>query len=142
MRNLFATAAAAVRDRLTTATLLPTVWAATAFSTLARGQENADPLAPIPQMQAAQTAAKKSTLNVTDFKSGATTITNVLMYAGVAIGTSMALWSLYKLYRGASDETGRESSGRAVTGLVVGSLITVFTIIIAVVVNYATGNSQ
>ncbi len=141
MRISFASAALAVRDGLARAALFPAAWLATAMGSLAYGQENADPLAPIPQMQAAQTAAKKSTLNVTDFKSGSTTVVNVLMYAGVAIGTGMALWSLYKLYRGANDETGRESSGRAITGLIVGSLITVFTIIIGVVVNYGTGNN-
>ena len=141
MRTSFASAVLAVRDGLAWAALFPAAWLTTAIGSLAYGQENADPLAPIPQMQAAQTAAKKSTLNVTDFKSGSTTVVDVLMYAGVAIGTGMGLWSMYKLYRGTSDETGRESSGRALAGLIIGALITVFTILLAVIVNYATGNN-
>jgi hypothetical protein len=138
----------AARDHVVAWTLAPQAWFAvtlaaclTAVSRSVFAQQNADPLAPIPQMSAAQAAAKKSTLNVDDFKSGSTTITNVMMYAGVAIGVSLALWSGYKMYKGSTDETGRESSGRALTGFVVGSCITIFTIIIGVVVNYATGNN-
>ncbi len=142
MRISFASAALAVRDGLARAALFPAAWLTTTMGSLAYGQENADPLAPIPQMQAAQTAAKKSTLNVTDFKSGSTTVVNVLMYAGVAIGTTMALWSMYKLYRGT--RRWRSDIGNqwpVLTGLIVGALITVFTILIAVIVNYATGNN-
>lgn len=147
MRTPSPTVAAAVRDRITTLTLLPQarlhlLLAATTVMVArsASAQTTADPSAPLPQISAAQTAAKKSTLNVTDFKAGSTNFTDVLIYGGAAGGAACVLYAFYEMYMANRDESGRRSSGRAGVSLIIGACLGVFAVFMALVQNYATGN--
>lgn len=139
---------ARVRDRVSTLLLRPQVsltllvCGATAAITDAARAQNADPLAPLPQLQAAQDAASKSTLNVDDFKSGSTNVTNTLIYGASALGAGLALYSLYRMYQASQDESGRESSGRAFIGFCIGSTVCILMLGVGLVNYYVKGQTS
>lgn len=107
----------------------------------AQGTSTTDVGAPLDQLKQARTKAENSALDAESAKSGATKVVDVLIYGAAALGLALALLSAYKLYKAAQEgEQSRESTGKSIAGLILGSLITVIAIVVGVVVNYAAGD--
>lgn len=93
-------------------------------------QSNVDPTAPLDILKKAQEKAKTSSLKTDTIQSTLSGWGTILVIVAGVLGLALALFSSYKLYKASQDEQGRESAGGAIAGLIIGSLITVFALVV------------
>lgn len=102
--------------------------------------EDADVSAPLTILKNARQKAQSSNLNTDSIESGLGQGASIVVIVAGLIGLVLALISGYKLYQASQDEQSRESTGRSIAGLIIGSLITIIAVIVAFFTNMVTAN--
>lgn len=117
-----------------------TVYGAGVASALAQTSGSGDPSAPLDILKTARQKAGSSNLNVDSLTSGGSKAGLIIMAIAAVGGIGLAGVSGFHLYRATQDENSRESVGRSLGGVVIGSGITILGVIIGVVTNFMTGS--
>lgn len=99
-----------------------------------------DPSAPLDILKQARQKASSSNMNMDSIASGGSKMGFAIMALSAVGGVGLAGVSGFKLYRGTQDENSRESVGRSIGGVVIGSGITILGVVIGVVTNFMTGS--
>ncbi len=99
-----------------------------------------DPSAPLDILKQARQKASSSNLNVDSLTSGGSKAGLIIMAVAAVGGIGLAGVSGFHLYRATQDENSRESVGRSIGGVVIGSGITILGVVIGVVTNFMTGS--
>lgn len=114
------------------------VYLGSAFDAVA---QTTDPSAPLEILRTARQKASSSNLKADSISSGMSSLGYIFMAVAAVGGIALAGSSGFKLYRATQDENARESAGRSVGGIIIGSAITILGVVIGVVTNYMTGSS-
>ena len=118
-----------------------TVYGGGVLGALAQTTGSGDPSAPLDILKQARQKAASSNLNVDSITSGGSKAGLAIMAVSAVAGIGLAGVSGFNLYRATQDEGSRESVGRSIGGIVIGSGITILGVIIGVVTNFMTGSS-
>ncbi|MGN8096831.1 hypothetical protein [Methylobacterium sp. 22177] len=117
-----------------------TLWATAAASALGQSSSS-DPSAPLDLLKTARQKAQNSSLNADSIASGGNKAGIVIIVLFAVVGIGLAGVSGVRLYKAAQDDSGREDTGRAIAGLVIGAALTILGVVIGVVTNYMTGSN-
>jgi hypothetical protein len=115
-----------------------TVYAGGVVDALAQ-TSTGDPSAPLDILKQARQKAASANLNVDSIASGGSKAGLAIMAIAAVGGIGLAGVSGFHLYRATQDENSRESVGRSIGGVVIGSGITILGVVIGVVTNFMTG---
>lgn len=106
----------------------PILALASAYAVLA---QSIDPTAPLDILKKAQDKAKTSSLKTDTIQSTMSGWAELAVLAGGLFGLFLALYSAYELYTSQGQERGQQGSwGGAMLRLIIGSLMTVFAVIV------------
>ena len=117
-----------------------TVYAGGVVDARASSGGSGDPSAPLDILRQARQKAASSNLTVDSITSGGSKAGLIIMAIAALGGIGLAGVSGFHLYRATQDENARESVGRSIGGVVIGSGITILGVIIGVVTNFMTGS--
>ena len=117
-----------------------TVYAGGVVDARASSGSSGDPSAPLDILRQARQKAASSNLTVDSITSGGSKAGLIIMAIAALGGIGLAGVSGFHLYRATQDENSRESVGRSIGGVVIGSGITILGVIIGVVTNFMTGS--
>lgn len=117
-----------------------TVYAGSGVGARASSGSAGDPSAPLEILRQARQKAASSNLTVDSITAGGSKAGLIIMAIAALGGIGLAGVSGFHLYRATQDENSRESVGRSIGGVVIGSGITILGVIIGVVTNFMTGS--
>lgn len=102
---------------------------------------NVDPSAPLDVLKTARQTASNSNLNVASATTTGTNTLNIALIFFAVLGVILAGISGQKLYKNINDgDNARGSNASYIVALVVGALLTILSIIVGVITNFATGS--
>lgn len=101
----------------------------------------ADPTQPLQQVEDARTAARDSTIDVDSFETGASNVTDTIIFLGVPLGIGVALWGVYDIWKQTKDENARRGPGTGIIAICAGAAMTVVAVVTSVPTEYFLGTN-
>ena len=99
----------------------------------------ADPTQPLKQVEDARAAARTSTMASGDIETGASNVTDIIIFLAVPLGIGIALWGGYDMWKQTKDENSRRGVGTGIAAVLIGSAVTVIAVLAAVPAEYFLG---